>query len=411
MNNNLRTAALIAAGIVSAGSVARAEEAAKTNPVETALTSTTISGYVSTSALFNLGESDGGVVLPGRVFDPASKVNQINLDVVSLAIEKPLDESDWAAGYKAELLFGQDANLIGTTSALAYGGAADNDFAIKQAYVTLKAPVGNDLIAKIGVFDAIIGYEVFDSIKNPNYSRSYAYYIEPFQHTGLLLSYQLTDWLSVNAGIADTWDSPINAPGIDSGARKDFGLQTYMGSMAITIPKGSGFLEGMNIYGGVVHGLSSATGGGVPGGDGDPRTSVYGGLTIPTPIDPLKVGLAYDYRFVERYRAGQDNAAEYATTMAGYVTYALSKQLNLGVRGEYATGSAGSWGAKPVGGPNNEEFFGLTTTLDYNLWANVLTRFEFRWDTDLSDGPSSFGSVNKPDDNAYIIGLNVAYKF
>jgi hypothetical protein len=402
MNINMRTAALIAAGIVSAGSAAYAEEA-KLNPVETALASTSISGYVSTSALFNLGESEGGTALPGRSFDGASKINQINLDVVKLSLEKPVGEGDWSAGYKVDLLFGPDANTLGTTSVL---GENNSDFGVKQAYVTLQTPLGNDLTTKIGVFDTIIGYEVFESGNNPNFSRSYAYYIEPTQHTGILLSYALTDWLSLNAGVADAWNARINAPGADSGNAREFGVQAYMGSVAITIPGDSGFLQGTTIYGGIVHGLTSAE-----GGDGDPRTSVYGGVTVPTPLAKLAVGVAYDYRFSERYRVGQDNASEYATAIGGYVTYQLTEQAKFAFRGEYAKGSAGSWGAKPVGGSNDEEFFGLTATLDYNLWANVLTRLEFRWDKDLADGQPAFGGVDDPEENAYIIGVNVLYKF
>lgn len=402
MNINLRTAALISAGLVSAGS-AFAEEAAKLSPVETALSSTTISGYVSSSAFFNLGEKDGGALLPGRSFDGADKLDKINLDVVKLTVEKPLSEGDWSAGYKFDLLFGPDANTLGTSSML---GQNNSDFGVKQAYVALQAPVGNGLTAKIGVIDTIIGYEVFESGNNPNYSRSYGYYIEPTQHTGLLLSYQATDWLALNAGIADAWNARINAPGGEPGLQKDFGLQTYMGSVALTAPESLGFLKGATLYAGIVHGLSSAD-----VGDGDPRTSLYGGLTVPTPLTGLGVGVAYDYRFTERSRIAADNAKEYATAIAGYVTYALTEQLKLGVRGEYATGSAGSWATRPAGGPNNEELFGLTTSLDYSLWANVLTRLEFRWDTDLSQGAKAFGSVNEPSASAYVLGVNVLYKF
>lgn len=412
MNSNLRTAALIAAGIVSAGSVGRAEEATL-NPVQTALTATTISGYVSASAFFNLGENDGGAVLPGRAFDGADKIDRINLDVVKLSIEKPLDEGDWSAGYKVDLLFGPDANTYATTST----GAADSDFGIKQAYVTLQTPLGNDLIAKVGVFDTIIGYEVFESGNNPNYSRSYGYFIEPTEHTGVLLSYALTEWLSINAGIADAYNARINARGADSNVTRDFGLQAYMGSIAITLPEGSGFLEGASIYAGVVHGLTSADSdtdgdGNADSIDGDPRTSLYAGFTIPTPLENLAAGLAYDYRFTERYRGpATPNASEYATAVAGYLTYQLTPQAKLGARAEYATGSAGTWGAKPVGGPENEEFFGLTATLDYSLWDNVLTRLEFRWDKDLSGGTPAFGGALDPAKNAYVLGLNVIYNF
>lgn len=404
MNCNLRTAALLAAGIISAGSVAQAEEA-RLNPVETALTSTTISGYVSTSAFFDLGEDEGGSRLPGRSFDGANKIDQINLDVVKLSIEKPLDEADWSAGYKVDLLFGPDANTLGTPSVL---GENNSDFGVKQAYVALQTPLGNDLIAKMGVFDTLIGYEVFESGNNPNYSRSYAYFIEPTQHTGLLLSYQLTESIAINGGIADSWSPRINAPGTEVDATKDFGLQTYMGSLSVTLPESAGFLNGTTLYGGVVHGLAAAE-----AGDGDPRTSWYAGVTVPTPLEGLGVGAAYDYRTTERARVGLDDASEYAQAIAGYVTYQVSKQVKLGARGEYANGSAGTWGAYAAGGPDNEEFLGITGTVDLSIWANALARIEFRWDSDLSDGAGAFGGAapGKQEDNAYVIGLNLLYKF
>jgi hypothetical protein len=400
MNSNLRTAALIAAGLVSAASVSQAEEA-RMNPVETALTATTISGYVSTSAFFDLrGDNPDRIQLPGRAFDTADKLNKINLDVVKLSLEKPLDEGDWSAGYKVDLLFGPDANVYNTASSPL--GENSSDFGIKQAYITLQAPVGNDLIAKVGVFDTIIGYEVFESGNNPNYSRSYAYYIEPTEHTGLLLSYALTDWLSLSAGIANSYDARINAPGRDAGAERDFGLQTYMGALSATAPAGSGFLEGATAYVGVVHGLPSDP------TDDDPRTSLYAGVTVPTPVENLGVGAAYDYRFMN-----QNGGSQWATAIAGYLTYQATQQLKLALRGEYAAGTAGTW----TTGTDQEKFFALTTTADYSLWDNVLTRLEFRWDNDLASGSKDFGTssseteAGRARDNAFILGLNVIYKF
>lgn len=401
MNTHLRTSALIAAGIISAGSVALAEEG-KMSAVETALTSTTISGYVSSSAFFDIQGSDGPLRLPGRVFDVGGNMDRFTLDVVKLSIEKPLDEGDWSAGYKVDLLFGPDANLFGTSSIL---GANTSDFTIKQAYITLQTPVGNDLTAKVGVFDTIIGYEVMESPYNPNFSRSYAYFIEPFQHTGLLLSYAVTDWLSVNAGMANTWNTRINAAPTRDAAQEELGIQTFMGSVAITVPEDSGFLAGASIYGGIVAGLSS----GDDFADGGYRKSYYAGVTVPTPIEALSVGLAYDYRTAEVSTGFKTQDDDFAQTFGGYLSYQLSQQLKLNFRGEWAKGSPGTWGSGIVSA-NQEEFLGLTTTLDIGVWANVLTRIEFRWDQDLS-GMQVFGSANDQKNDAFILGANVVYKF
>src|SRR2546425_4002802 len=172
------TLALAAAGLVSIPSMA--EE--KPSPILTALSSTTISGYVSVSAIWNPGTGDANP--PPYFFNTPSKQDGFNLDVVKLTIERPLDEAQWSAGYKVDLLFGPDGNSLGTQST----GIA-SDFAIKQAYVALRAPVGNGLDLKLGVWDAIIGYESIDAGSNPNYSRSYGFTVEPKTHTGVLTTY------------------------------------------------------------------------------------------------------------------------------------------------------------------------------------------------------------------------------
>ena len=75
---------------------------------------------------------------------------------------------------------------------------------IRQAYITLRTPVGNGIDWKIGVFDTIIGYESSDSGNNPNYTRSYGYTMEPTTHTGILGTYKVNDMVSVQAGVANT---------------------------------------------------------------------------------------------------------------------------------------------------------------------------------------------------------------
>src|SRR5579872_6928837 len=191
MKFNKWTLGLAAVGVVSLASVAQAEE--KASSVMTALSSTTLSGYVDTSAQWNLGT--GNANNPGYAFNTPSKADGFNLNVVKLTLEKPADAADaWGAGYKVDLLFGPDANIVGGLGTQSSG--VSGDFGVKQAYVDLKAPVGNGLDVKIGVWDTIIGYEVFESGNNPNFTRSYGYTIEPTTHTGVLASYQINDMIS-----------------------------------------------------------------------------------------------------------------------------------------------------------------------------------------------------------------------
>src|SRR5579864_177056 len=135
MKFNKWTLGLAAVGVVSLSSVAKADEQAST--VLTALSSTTLSGYVDTSAQWNLGT--GNANSPNYFGGGASKADGFNLNVVQLSLDKPLDESEWAAGYHVDLWLGPDANAIGTQSITSRdssgSGPVAADFAIRQAYV------------------------------------------------------------------------------------------------------------------------------------------------------------------------------------------------------------------------------------------------------------------------------------
>jgi len=273
MKFNKWTVGLAAVGVVSLASAARAEE--KVSTVMTALSSTTLSGYVDTSAQWNFGT--GNAHLPDYKFGGSSKADGFNLDVIQLRIEKPMDETDWAAGYRVDLWAGPDANTLGTQSILASG---TSDFAIRQAYVALRMPVGNGIDWKVGVFDSIISYASVESGNNPNYTRSFGHSIEPQTHTGVLGSYRVNDMLSFSAGIANTVGKEINGRS-DTESKK-----TYMGSIAVTAPDSWGFMSGSTWYAGVVNGWS--------GSYADTQTSWYLGGTLATPDTGLRCGASLD---------------------------------------------------------------------------------------------------------------------
>src|ERR1700728_4602047 len=94
------------------GSGARGDEK---NTVLTALSSTTLSGYVDTSMQWNVGTGDSHA--PGYAFGGASKADGFNLNVVDLNLEKDADASAaWGAGYRVELWMGPDANGLATSA-------------------------------------------------------------------------------------------------------------------------------------------------------------------------------------------------------------------------------------------------------------------------------------------------------
>lgn len=400
MRVNKWTVGLAAAGLVSLPSLVQAEE--KPSPILTTLSSTTISGYVNVSGWWNPGSGNGNN--PAIPFS-AGKQDGFNLDVVKLAIERPLDEASWSAGYKAELLFGPDANSLATTST----GIPISDFGIKQAYVSVRAPLGNGLDFKLGVWDTIIGYETIDAGNNPNYTRSYGFAIEPTTHTGLLATYQLMESVAVAAGIANTFGPAINQKGHFDNHRTAESYKTYMGSVAFTAPEEFGFLKGATLYGGVINGFNAGL------EDGAVETSFYAGLTIPTPIEGFRVGASYDYLGIsEQTRGGVEVDSGYANATGLYATFQATEKLSFHVRGEYASTDIDidpSPGELPLLGAS--KVIEATGTIQYDLWKNVLSRLELRWDH-AADGSEPYGGdpgEGPEKKNAFLVAANLIYKF
>jgi hypothetical protein len=382
MKCNRWTLALAAAGLVTLPSLVRADEQ-KSESVLTALSTTTISGYVDTSIEWNPGT--GNANNPPFAFN-GGKQDGFNLNVVKLTIARDADAAEsWGAGYKVDLLFGPDANALFTQSS-----GVPADFAVKQAYIDLHAPVGNGLGAKIGVWDTIIGYEVFEAGNNPNYTRSYGYTVEPTTHTGVLLYYVLSDMFAVNAGIANTFGPTINGRANPPKAESS---KTYMGSVTFTIPQDAGFLAGSTVSGGIINGFNGATAGN--------ETSYYLGSTLNTPIAALKLGACLDV--LDVHGVGGE------TWVVGtYASFQATEKLTLSARAEYLRDR----GAQQLL-LSSTKIFEATATAQYDLWKNVVSRLEVRWDRSL-DGSEAFGgtSAGSPDrKNAYLIAANVVYKF
>ena len=361
MKINQWTLGLAAVGVVSLASAVNAEESTM-NSIQTALSSTTISGYVDTSVEWDNGDdyANFGGSVPFR----SGKADGFNLNVVKLTIEKPMDESEWAAGYKVDLLFGQDANALATGSPTSGDFSTENaDFGIKQAYVALRAPVGNGIDMKLGVFDTIIGYEVFEAGSNPNFTRSYGYGIEPTQHTGLLASYRVTDNIAVAAGVANSEYPSINAKDVNDSDK------TWMASASFSAPEDMGFLSGSTVYGGVVLGSGSS----VSPGNGGPvgaQDNYYAGATFNTPVAGLKAGAAFDVATDIGGVSGSD-----AWSLAVYLSYQATEKLSLHGRVEQIDYQGGTG-----------DITALTGTAQYDLWANVISRAELRYDNQKGAG-------------------------
>jgi hypothetical protein len=395
MNCSKWTLALISAGCVSLPAIAGADEAVKTTPsLLTGLSATTLSGYVDTSMHWNPGTGNANLPIytangaPGGV-----KADGFNLNAVEVTLSKPAMGDGWSAGYNSTLVFGPDALAYNTSF-----GSTYSDFALKDTYVDLHAPIGpNGLGVKIGTFSTILGYEVFETGNNPNYTRSYGYAMEPTALTGVLGTYVLCPEVTLNGGIANTWSPGINTRNFLSSAGGDGNhtesFKTYMGSVVFTAPERSGFLTGSTLSLGFTTGYDAIIDENV--------TSYYAGSTINTPLKNLKAGVSFD--LLDVAQASGENWA-----VGTYLLYGVTEKLSLNARAEYLRSRGDE---KFLLTP--EEVMELTFTASYDLWKNVLTRLEVRWDHDLTNdgfyGGDTFGAGTE--DNAVVVAANIIYKF
>ena len=413
MKFNKWTLGLAAVGVVSLTSAARADE--KPSAVQTALSNTTISGYVSASA--NVGLTGGYANSPASGIDfQNGKANGFNLDVVKLSIAKPEDESPWASGYQVDLLFGPDA--VGYNPTVGPNNN-NSDISIKQAYVTLRTPVGNGIDWKIGVFDSPLGYEVFDAGSNPNYTRSYGYAVEPTELTGLQANYKVSDALSLGGGIADTSAAGINNRNNNESLNRSQWHEAYFGDVTLTAPSSWGWLSGSALTAGVLYGAANnytIVGGDNDGYQGGNQINYYAGLTLNTPIKELTAGLAFDYvrNAVGGYETVDGHTSQDIDEQVYglYATYKATDKLSFNARGEYV--EADAYNSDDYSGSVN--LVELTGTVEYDLWANVVSRLEVRWDQNLSGKTAKLDEVSGVTTDITerdSVGLyaNVIYKF
>jgi hypothetical protein len=391
MKFNKWTLGLAAVGVVSLASAARADE--KVSQLNTALSNTTLSGYVDVGAQYQ----NAGIA--GLYGVGVGAGDGFSLNTVDLALDKPLDATPFSAGYHIELWTGASNNQLGTGSL------------VRQAYLALGTTVGGQEIDwKVGVWDTIIGYEGLTSANNPNYTHSYGFFVEPTTHTGVQANYKVNDNVSIQVGVADdsfsggAYSAAINgAPSASRGGPLHH--PTVMGAVSLTAPDSFGPLKGATLTVGDIYTAAPATANtavapapsnATTGGFGE---SVYVGATIPTPISALKFGGAFDYA------DGSAVAGTGHIWVAGiYATYQASDKLSFNVRGETYGQTA------PIldGSKHGEEF---TATAQYALWANVLSRVELRWDHAENANVFASNANGSLERDAVFAGAQLIYSF
>ncbi len=157
----------------------------------------TMSGYLQASYVGNLNKptdgSGGKVNNVGRLFDTDS--NGFNFNTFLLQIAKPVGEDK--VGFTTRFRTGQDATVVSGNS---------SNFWVQEAYLTYAATSKLSVIG--GKFVTPFGYELVDSVSNPNFSEGLLYtFAEPVTHTGLKANYVFSEKVNATLGVVNGWDT------------------------------------------------------------------------------------------------------------------------------------------------------------------------------------------------------------
>ena len=341
-----------------------------------------LSGYVEASYAYSTEAVPPNTIL-GRLYDRYS--NAFTLNALKLTADRPFDAKKVDAGVHADVLLGQNAEVLHSSGSGASGFNVGTDGEITQLYVTLNLPTanGNGIQFKAGKFVTMMGLEVIEDVVNPNWSEGNQFiYVENFTATGLELDYKFSSSADIELRIDNGWDRVVVTNG-----NKDF-----MGRLGLT---------SANTALGIV--------GYVGAQEPNSNASRYG-------IDVLlnqkmgskaSVWIQGDWG-KEKANAALPDPTQDATWWAvgGWLAVDLSPKVNFAGRADYLNDAqtARTSGAFGLLSTDAHKLWSLTGTLNVKSWPNALVRPEVRYDH------SSFQVFNGKDGQVSF-ALSVAYLY
>jgi hypothetical protein len=346
--------------------VGRAQEAAA--GAEVLAASTSFSGYISTG--YHLGSSTGSY----NYSFAYPENNGFTLDHIGLSFARPLEDYLLDSGFRFDVWVGPQASELGTSD------SSDGSVSIRRAYIDLRLPwinpldwdlseVGSSIDLRMGTFDSLLGYESPDPVENPHYTHSWGYTIQPTLHTGIL---------AVFPG--------FGRPGVDPLFEWDSTYQFSLGLVNSIEPRISGFPDNKDrkslltgftwelpSYFGPVGGSRLSLGylNGRDLSEADPVQNIFGSLGLALPSDKWSLALTYDSRML--HGPGNDD-----TVLGAHLGYQANKKLQLHLRGEHFQDGSSLFSGESSDEQSDGQ--GVTVTAEYQLWENVLSRLEYRWD-------------------------------
>jgi hypothetical protein len=401
------------------------------NFVETAQKGIKLSGYVDAGYSYNFTGQGANSTVNSRVKSDSAQQGDFNLYAVKIALEKAMTSENKAqGGFRVDVMIGEDAKYLANPGAGYSNSQQDSNYLfLEQAYVQLRAPVGNGWDFKVGKFASILGYEVMERPANMNITYGLLYNQFPFWYTGVLSSYKFDEYLDGKLGVANGANSDNNtttsggsdgvallaalnvtAPGGNANWSHNFEYSTASENNTGSNPTvASGNNTTQNALP-VEAGSTSAAGGA--------WTIIYNSWGNWSPkFANDKLLLAFDSVLGNTAGANGTNSGvngKNNTTWWGasaYAKYQFNDWFSLASRGEYFGGDniakVSTTRTNTQGGLSWWEY---TITAGFNVIDNVLIRAEYRldWGTNIS------GSFNQSQNSAgpcHYAGAEVVYSF
>jgi hypothetical protein len=308
-----------------------------------------------------------------RVFDVNS--NQFRPNLAQFVVEREAKGDGQGMdrfGFRLKFNAGRDSDFIGGANLSTWA-----DF--QEFYLQYIAPIGNGLNVQLGQINSLIGYEVVESPRNPNYSRSWLFGLgQPFTTRGARASYEFNKQVSLSVGVI----------GYINSARGNTRHDPLM-EAAVTITPSDRLKVTLYSLAGPRPGASGTPGGNVflAGGYASWQATERSSLVI------------------ESYYANQANSS--AVSQAGnarwngvstYLLYDFDRRWRVRLRGELFEDAGGfvtcegttkyqpranvCFGATSAGpaAAVAQTLWEVTSTLQFKPMPSLITRLEYRYD-------------------------------
>lgn len=341
-----------------------------------ALSDSTISGFVSASYFYDSSTPKDGV---SNGYLWSRDHNSFTLNKVKITLEKPVETSGdkWDAGYRASLIFGQDAQFVNT------GGELQGLETLREAFVNVNVPMGTGLNVKAGQLISLLNFESGDGgVANPNFSQGNQWFFTGNgPSTGVQLGYNLTEKVDFKVRVQN---------GLFTGVKDGNGFKTLMGSLGLKPDdKTSISLIGF---------------GGREGADNS--LWLKGGSLIASRqlVEKCNLNIATE---LDYFSADQVKGSKDWWSIGGWIWTDFTPKAGLAFRGDYINDGDGAGTSGLLGFPVNTgmDLYSLTLTLNLRPTPALKIQPEIRYEhTTLKGGFDG-------DQSRVIAGIGASYAF